>query len=94
MKRLTLDDVREVLPDLDELRPIIDQALARSSVDPASAWSGSGRLGTLGSRVVDPERLGDEVTAVAAAEAAHLERLYGALASALAGIRVPAKGLT
>jgi tetratricopeptide (TPR) repeat protein len=86
MKRLTFDDVRGALPELDELRPVFDRLLARSERDRSRTWSGSGELGTVGSRLVDAEGFASEVGELAAAEAARLEALYSAIARALSAL--------
>ena len=80
---VTLDHLREMLPDLDELRPLLDHAVRSSQPDEGRAWSGSGRLGTLGSRLVDPTDLTERLARVAEAEAAHLRTVYGAVARAV-----------
>lgn len=76
MKRLTLDEVWSALPDLDELRPIFDDLLARSEADDARAWSGSGELGTLGSRVMPEGNTAEDVASLARGEADRLATLY------------------
>lgn len=87
MNRLTLDDVKDALPDLEELRPIFDHLLTGSEPDSARAWSGSGLLGTLGSRLVTEEALrASEVEGVAALEAARLGEVYARMARALSAL--------
>ena len=71
MKRLKLDDVRYVLPDLDELRPIFDHLLARSEPDRARTWSGSGQLDTVGSRLVERDVLSAEIGRLAFQPGSH-----------------------
>lgn len=86
MRRLTIDEVRSTLPDLEELRPVFDHLLARSESDRTRAWSGSGQLGTVGSRLVDSEGFQKDLQALAAAEARASERLYEATARALTAL--------
>lgn len=86
MKRLTLDEVREALPSLEELRPIVDHLVARSRPDPARAWSGSGELGTVGTRQVSAESLPEEVGALADGEAERLRAIYAAVGRSLAAL--------
>jgi hypothetical protein len=50
MTRLRFDDVARALPELDELRPVLDHLLAGSVPDPSRRWAGSGELGTAGAR--------------------------------------------
>src|SRR5688572_4685568 len=82
MARLTLDQAREVLPALDELRPILDHLLAASQPDPARTWAGSGRLGTLGSRLV-PSGVSAAVGRLASENATALGQIYTAVAASL-----------
>jgi tetratricopeptide (TPR) repeat protein len=87
MNRLTLDEARAALPELDELRPVVDHLLVSSEPDRSRTWSGSGRLGTVGSRLIPAHALDQETIAnVASAEAAHLARLYDHVARAMAGL--------
>lgn len=81
---MNLDRLRQVLPDLDELRPLWERAAERSVPDPGRAWSGSGELGTLGSRLVDPAEIQEAVGDLVAARGRRLERLYRAVGDALA----------
>jgi tetratricopeptide (TPR) repeat protein len=86
MKRLTLDDVRATLPDLEELRPLFDRLIARSEPDPARMWSGSGQLGTVGSRLVDVDDVARDVEGLVAPEADRLRAFYQAAARAIAAL--------
>lgn len=83
MTRLTIDDVREALPDLDDLRPIFDYLLARSHPDRARLWSGSGRLDTVGTRVVPHESVTEDLREVATVEARRLSEVFEALGHAI-----------
>jgi len=83
VKRLTLDEVRAALPDLDELRPIFDDLMSRSEADPARAWAGSGALGTVGSRLVPDASFVESSTRLAAAEAERLTQTYALAGRAL-----------
>lgn len=76
MKRLTVDGLRTVLPDLDELRPLADQLLADSRPDPARTWTVSGTLGSLGDRLVETDGLENELSALADAEHRHRQRIF------------------
>jgi tetratricopeptide (TPR) repeat protein len=83
MPRLTLDDAQSALPQLEELRPVLDHLLAASSPDPSRAWSGSGRLGSIGSRLVSTASFAGAAALLAREEAGRLEALYAAVARAL-----------
>ena len=83
MPRLTLDEAHEALPHLEELRPIFDHLLAGSQPDPARMWSGSGRLGTLGSRLVLDGSLAGAAARLAQEQAGRLGEVYAAVARAL-----------
>jgi len=71
MKRLTIDALRDALPDIDELRSLMDHLLAESEADPARTWSGSGRLGSVGDRLVTVDGLLESARAIAAADFEH-----------------------
>jgi tetratricopeptide (TPR) repeat protein len=82
MARLTVDQAREALPPLDELRPILDHLATTSQPDPARTWAGSGRLGTLGSRLV-PTGVSEAFARLASDHAAALAEIYGSVAKAI-----------
>lgn len=86
MSTLKLDDVREMLPELDELRPLMDYVIVQSEPDDARTWSGSGQLDTLGSRVIAGAAVADAAQQIAAEEAAHLGALFVAVGRALAQV--------
>lgn len=83
MPRLTLDQAQDALPQLDELRPVFDHMLTESQPDPSRAWSGSGRLGTMGSRLVASGSVTSAVARLAEEHAARLAEVYGAVARVL-----------
>lgn len=85
MKRLTFDEVRDTLPDLEELRPVIDHLLSRSEPDVARAWSGSGDLATAGSRRV-PEASQADLAALVREEGERLAALYSLVGQALSSL--------
>ncbi len=83
MNRLTFDDVRRVLPDLDELRPVLDHVLSASVPDETRRWAGSGELETSGTRLVDADSLSGAARALADREHEHTVRLYELVMSAV-----------
>ena len=83
MKRLTVDEIRAVLPDLEELRPLMDHVLMHSEADPAREWTGSGELASAGDRIASASTLRHTVDAVAAAEHVHLAELFRRVAEAV-----------
>ncbi len=83
MTRLSLDQVRTALPELDELRPIFEELLRRSEADDSRTWAGSGQLGTVGSRVVGTGALADVTASLARREAERLASTYAKVAEAL-----------
>ena len=83
MRRLTLDEVRSALPDLEELRPIFDDLMSRSEPDPARTWAGSGELGTVGSRLVAGTSFMERAASLARVEADRLTRTYSLVGAAL-----------
>lgn len=86
MKRLTVDEVRAALPDLDELRPILDALLMRSEPDDDKAWAGSGALGTAGGRAIPEDGLAEAVSALAQDESRHLLATYARVGRALSAL--------
>ena len=83
MKPLRLDQVREILPALDELQPVMDLLVSRSEPDSRRTWTRSGELDTLGDRLISGDALSASALELAAREAAHLQRLYGLAAEAV-----------
>ena len=83
MKRLTLDRITNVLPPLDDLRPVLDHLIAQSVPDPERAWTGGGELGTVGGRLVAPEDLASAVAELADAVRDRISSLYLATAESV-----------
>jgi tetratricopeptide (TPR) repeat protein len=83
---LRLDEVRRVLPDLDEVRPALDFLVTASRPDEAAAWSGSAELATVDARLVDGDLLEAEAERLGAAEAEHLRVLYTSLGRAVGAL--------
>jgi len=86
MRRLTLDEVRSALPDLEELRPIFDDLMSRSEPDPARTWAGSGALGTVGSRLVPGGSFAERAADLARLEADRLTSTYALVGAALSAL--------
>ena len=84
MSRLTFDDVRRALPDLDELRPLLDHLLATSEPDPERRWSGSGEVDAAANRLVDAAPDAGVAVELARREERHLAALYEAALDAVA----------
>ena len=83
MKRLTLDRITHVLPQLDELRPVLDHLIAQSVPDPEEAWTAGGELGTVGGRLVSSEKLTSAVDELTDAVHDRISSLYSAVAEAI-----------
>jgi tetratricopeptide (TPR) repeat protein len=83
MTRLTVDQIRELLPEFEELRALADQLVATSKPDPALQWAGSGELGTAGARLVDIPSLRDALDTVLSRESTHLAQVYSLVTQAL-----------
>jgi len=86
MKRLTVDDVRSALPELEELRPILDDLVRRSEPDRTRTWSGSGQLDTVGARLVPDEPIAETILALADEEADRVKALYSWMGEALTAL--------
>lgn len=83
MSELRIDDITSMLPELDELGPLLDRIVSLSVPDSRRRWAASGELETVGERVVAPPRLEGEAARIAAREAARLERVYGGVVEAV-----------
>lgn len=83
MRRLTLDEVRALLPDVEELRPILDDLLSRSDPDGSRTWAGSGELGTAGSRLLPEGDVDEAIAELARVESRHIASVYARIADAL-----------
>lgn len=86
MSAVTFDGLTALLPELDELRPLLNHAMGISTPDPNRRWSGSGELGTSGRRLVDTTALRDAVATIVEVEEGHTRRLYALVAEALAQV--------
>jgi len=83
MSPLTFDQIVKLLPDLDEVRPMIGHAMAISTPDASRRWAGSEEVGTSARRLVDTEALHHATHQIAEAESAHIHRLLGLVAESL-----------
>ncbi len=83
MSSFKYEDVRHMLPDVDELRPVFDALLMASTPDPQDEWSGSGEVRTENARVVDVELVSRQARELASREARSLERLFEAVGRAV-----------
>jgi tetratricopeptide (TPR) repeat protein len=83
MSGLTIDQVRALLPELDELRPLFDRILSTSSPDPAHRWSASGELETFGNRRVRSDAVEADLGVVLEKVRADLTSLYGTIVRGL-----------
>ncbi|MEX2467426.1 MAG: tetratricopeptide repeat protein [Gemmatimonadota bacterium] len=81
--RLTYDELRAMLPDLEELRPLLDAAIHASTPDPDDTWSGSGELATAGARLVDGAALSFHASTALAAFQSHMRDVYEHVARAV-----------
>lgn len=80
MKSLRLEHLWQLLPAVEELRPVLDLLLERSVPDPERTWTGSGELDTVGERLAAPETLRRDADELAREVARHLAVLYDHLA--------------
>src|SRR5688500_4667003 len=83
MSGLTIDQLRALLPELDELRPLFDRILSTSAPDPAHRWSASGELETVGSRRVRPDAVEADLNGVVEKVRQEMAALYGAVVRGL-----------
>jgi tetratricopeptide (TPR) repeat protein len=83
MRSLTFDEMKGLLPDVPELRPVLDQLLGQSRPDDNRKWAGSGALETAGDRLVDAASLRAAVEDLARTEHEHIERTFHHVAAAV-----------
>jgi tetratricopeptide (TPR) repeat protein len=81
-----VSEILATLPPVPELRAFVDLLVTRSVADPARRWSGSGELGTVGDRLVDPAGLEEESAGLGPAEAARLASLLQSAARIVVSI--------
>jgi tetratricopeptide (TPR) repeat protein len=86
MKPLKLDEIWRLLPEVAELRPLLDLLAATSVPDPDRVWSSAGVVDTAGDRLVRTEGLTREAAAAAEVEAARLHELFAGISRALAAL--------
>jgi tetratricopeptide (TPR) repeat protein len=75
MTSFRVRELQRLLPDVEELRPLRRALLRGSAPDPDRTWSGSGELQTAGDRLIDLDRMQDEVEELLEREATHQEAL-------------------
>jgi tetratricopeptide (TPR) repeat protein len=71
-----VSELLATLPAVPELRSFIDLLVSRSVPDPERRWSGSGELGTVGDRLVEPAGLEEATSRLESEEAERLARLF------------------
>ena len=86
MSKLTVDQVRSLLPELTELRPLMDRILATSKPDPDRRWTASGELETVGMRLVRAESVREELPRLGERVRQEAVQLYGQVAAALVAL--------
>lgn len=80
---IDFDSLRRLLPDLPELRPLLEAALRASVPDPDEAWTAAGELATVGARRVDPADLARQADRIAAGHRRHVDAVYEVVADVL-----------
>jgi tetratricopeptide (TPR) repeat protein len=83
MKQLKLDEIRRALPALDELRPVLDFLMTRSTPDPSREWSRSGEVDTVGQRLVPGDAVAGSAEELAREEQEHLRAIYRFMGQAI-----------
>jgi tetratricopeptide (TPR) repeat protein len=71
-----VSEILATLPAIPELRSFVDLLVTRSVADPDRRWSGSGELGTVGDRLVDPAGLEEDTARLGPEEAERLSQLF------------------
>ncbi len=81
-----VDGILPFVPEGPPFRRWTEALLSASTPDPERRWTGSGELGTAGSRVLDPERVRDELERVAREEERAAHRRARTLAGVVEGL--------
>lgn len=84
MTSFRIKELQRLLPDVEELRPLRRALLRGSAPDPDRTWSGSGELQTAGDRLIDLDRMKDEVEELLERESIHREALIQTTLTAIA----------
>jgi tetratricopeptide (TPR) repeat protein len=80
---LSIDELKRLLPETEEVFPLLEEAVKLARPDEDRQWAGSGELGTLGSRHVDPDRVREAIPTVLKSLRGHLSALYDCLGRVL-----------
>lgn len=83
MKPLKLDEVWRLLPELEELRPLVELMTVRSNPDPDRTWSAAGALDTAADRTLDADAVEAGIDGVVQSEAERLAELFTGISRAL-----------
>ena len=83
---LDYDAIRRLVPDLDELKALFDAVLAASRPNRDHRWTGTGELGTVGTREVDAADLSELTRRAVEGQTARLQQVYSAVSDALEAI--------
>jgi tetratricopeptide (TPR) repeat protein len=81
--RLLVERALTLIPDFEEFLPLTDALIEISQLDGARRWAGSSSYQALGKRVVDPDRLGEIIPAIAARAQEHLQELLSLVVRAI-----------
>ena len=79
MSRLKVDEVRRMLPELEELRPLLDAMIKASEPDSSWHWASAGVVDTVGGRLIQTQEISTASASLAALEQAHIASIYGAV---------------
>ncbi|MBI4521608.1 MAG: hypothetical protein HY701_12280 [Gemmatimonadetes bacterium] len=88
MDKLRVDQIKGLLPDLDELRPLIDRVVGVSTSDPERAWTASGELGTVGQRLVQAAGLEAGLSQLVEQVREHAALIFGNAVKAIRALEV------
>lgn len=77
MGKLRIDQIKALLPEVDELRPLLDRIIAGSRPDPDHTWSEAGELETVGRRLVRAAEVEAELPGLIDGLRDHLAAVYG-----------------
>jgi len=83
MKSLSVEEIRRLLPDVEELRPLLEEVDAAARPDAERRWTASGELGTVGERLVRPDQVDGLIPEVIERIRERTAALYGSAAQAI-----------
>lgn len=80
---LSIDELKRLLPETEETVPLLEEAVKLARPKEGRQWAGSGELGTLGSRQVEPSQVREAIPSVLKSLKRHLSAVYACIGRVL-----------